>query len=454
MKNCAVLLVVYLCIAASPTSAANEGQQLLAFTHAVIIDGKGGAPVEGGALIVRGSRIEAVGSMEDVAIPPGAEVIDLGGRTIMPGLADMHVHLVGGWDGKSPDMLGYQRYLNALLYSGVTTVLDLGNVLPFIVQLRNEVAAGRIRGPQIYCAGPLIDGADPFWPHLSVSLTSVDQIPNVVSRLAKERVDVLKAYVGLSDRLMSALVREGRKQSLPVFVDQSWRNGSIELVMGDGVTVFAHAPDFPPTPESVAMMKPREVRFITTLTVVESQSRRRLSDLSFVDSPLILKTVPPSFISALRAEAERELGETERNSAAHNTQRLKMRETSVKRLFDAGLLLVAGTDAPYPGVFQGEGLHRELELVVEAGLRPIDAITLATANAARLMGAEREWGTLESGKRADMIVVNGRPDQRIQESRNIDMVVLRGRMLDRSALELDPEKDPGFEPVVAEPISD
>ncbi|MEJ2080167.1 MAG: hypothetical protein P8Z74_19565, partial [Acidobacteriota bacterium] len=70
MKNCAVLLVVYLCIAASPTSAANEGQQLLAFTHAVIIDGKGGEPVEGGTLIVRGSRIEAVGSMEEVAIPP------------------------------------------------------------------------------------------------------------------------------------------------------------------------------------------------------------------------------------------------------------------------------------------------------------------------------------------------------------------------------------------------
>ena len=117
---------------------------------------------------------------------------------------------------------------------------------------------------------------------------------------------------------------------------------------------------------------------------------------------------------------------------------------NAKKLHDRGVLLVAGTDAPYPGVFQGEGIHRELELLVEAGLTPIEAITAATRNAARLMKAEDEWGTLAAGKRADLIVINGRPDQNISESRNINMVIKDGKILDRPSLKFDSEKDPGF----------
>ena len=123
---------------------------------------------------------------------------------------------------------------------------------------------------------------------------------------------------------------------------------------------------------------------------------------------------------------------------------LEAAERNVKRLFDAGVLLVAGTDAPYPGVFLGEGIHRELELLVEAGLTPLQALTLATKNPAILMDAADEWGTLEPGRRADILLVTGNPAERIADTRRVAMVIQGGRVVDRSALEYDEATDPGF----------
>jgi imidazolonepropionase-like amidohydrolase len=106
--------------------------------------------------------------------------------------------------------------------------------------------------------------------------------------------------------------------------------------------------------------------------------------------------------------------------------------------------LAAGTDAPYPGDFQGEGIHHELELLVEAGLTPLQAISIATRNAARLVGAEAEWGTSEVGKLANLIIVEGRPDQQVRDTRKIRYVINRGQVVDRNALKFDPHTDPGF----------
>ena len=191
-----------------------------AFTNAVLIDGTGAAAVERATIVIRGDRIVSAGPGAAVTIPGGARITDLRGKVLMPGLADMHVHLMGGWDGVATDMLGYRRYLNALLYAGVTTVLDTGNVEPFIVQLRAEVAAGRLLGPHIYCVGPLIDGADPAWPPLSRAVPSVAQVPDVVKALSRDHVDLIKAYVGLSHPVLERLVEEGHKASLRVIIDQ------------------------------------------------------------------------------------------------------------------------------------------------------------------------------------------------------------------------------------------
>ncbi len=446
-KTLLVLTVLVISLAAWGTPAAADDRPI-AFVHAVIIDGSGNAPLEDGTLVVRGSKIEAVGPGSGISVPAGALVIDAKGRALMPGLADMHVHLLGGWDGESVDMLGYRRYLNALLYAGVTTVLDMGSVKPWIIQLRNEIAAGRLTGPRVYCAGPLIDGPDPAWPPISYSVCSAAQIPGIVAGLKQDGVDIVKAYIGLSNPMMFALAAEARKNSLPVFVDQSWRNGSPEIAAA-GISAFAHTPDFIWGSEMTAMLKDRGVRFISTLSVVEAKSKRRLEDLSFLESPLIKGSTPPDFVADLRAYAKEaaESPSWNKGPKQQNLQRFNNQKANLKKLFDAGLEFAAGTDSPYPGSFLGEGLHRELELLVEAGLTPLQALTLATRNAARLMGAEAEWGSLAPGRRADIILVNGRPDRRIADTRNIDAVMRQGRILDRTKLAFNAAADPGFRPV-------
>jgi Amidohydrolase family len=120
---------------------------------------------------------------------------------------------------------------------------------------------------------------------------------------------------------------------------------------------------------------------------------------------------------------------------------------NVKNLFDAGVLLAAGTDAPYPGVFQGEAMHHELELLVAAGMTPLEAIRFVTVNAARLMHAEGEWGSLAAGHTANVLIVAGNPAERISDTRKVETVILNGKILDRASLRFDPKRDPWFRTV-------
>ena len=426
-------------------AAGTAAQPAQAFTNAVLIDGTGAPAVEHATVVIRGATIEAAGPAGQVKIPSGAAVTDLHGKVLMPGLADMHVHLLGGWDGHAVDMLGYRRYMNALLYAGVTTVLDTGNVQPYIVQLRAETAAGRLLGPHIYCVGGIVDGADPVWPPISYAVASVGQVAPVVKGLKRDNVDLIKGYVGLSHAVLERLVEEGRKVSLKVIVDQWQRNGSPDLVE-DGIYGFAHLPTRLLSPDTVRFMQEHNTVFISTLIVHESQTRNRLRDLTFLDDPLVRDTSPPSFLEGLRAEAARKLDSDE---VAHAERWEKLQQNAManaKALFRAGVLLAAGTDAPYPGDMQGEGLHHELELLVAAGLTPLETITVATRNAARLIGAG-DWGTIEAGKAATLIVVDGRPDRNISDTRRVVEVMLRGRKIDRESLKLVHQNDPGYEPV-------
>ena len=433
----------------TPDRAASQPQRAdataQAFTNAVLIDGTGAAAVEHATVVVRGDRIVAAGPAASVSIPGGARVTDLRGKVLMPGLADMHVHLMGGWDGVASDMLGYRRYMSALLYAGVTTVLDTGNVEPFIVQLRAEVAAGRLPGPRIYCVGPLIDGADPAWPPLSRAVASVGQVPDVVRALSRDHVDLIKAYVGLSHPVLERLVEEGRKASLRVIIDQWQRNGSPDLV-ADGIYGFAHLPTRKLSSTDVELMRDRKVAFISTLAVFESESRRRLANLAFLQDPLVRDTSPPKFLEGLRAEAARKLTSEQAERAQRGVGMLQNAMANARALVQSGVLLTAGTDAPYPGDMQGEGLHRELELLVEAGFTPLEAISIATQNAARFIGAN-DWGTVQPGKLATLIVVDGRPDRDISQTRRVVGVYVAGKKIDRESLQLARQNDPGFEPI-------
>jgi imidazolonepropionase-like amidohydrolase len=441
---------ILIAIALAPLTPGVSAQEVTAIVHGQVIDGYGGPPIADGVVLVRGDRILAVGAAGTVTVPEGARVIDARGRSVLPGLADLHVHLMGGWDGERVEMLGYQRYLNALLYAGITTVFDTGNNLPFVQQLRQEVAAGRIAGPVIRMTGPVLDGPDPVWPPISLAISSTSQIPDRVKQLKRAQVDLVKAYGGLSDPMLRVLVRAAAAESLRVVVD-AWRGNGSAYTAQTGIAAFAHLGTTPVTEEAIALMRDRSIASITTLAVYESFSRRRLSDLEFLRHPLLQHTMPPGFIAELTeyATRSRTAQDSVRSGEAENRMRVAM--ANAKRLFDGGILLAAGTDAPYPGVFYGEGLHRELELLVEAGLTPLQAITVATRNAAVFLGKGEEWGTLEAGKRADVLIVAGDPARRIADTRSIERVMQAGRLLDLRALVLDPAKDPGFEAVA--PVS-
>src|ERR1700682_4200136 len=164
----------------------------VAIVHVRLIDGTGGTPVENATVLLRDKTIEYAGPATGVSVPKNAQIIDATGKTVMPGLADLHVHLQGAWDGTSVDLLGYQRYFNAMLYSGITTLLDTGNYQPWILQLRQEVAIGHLLGPRIYCTGAMIDATDPAWPDLAYALSSRAQIPEFVQRDKRANVDLIK----------------------------------------------------------------------------------------------------------------------------------------------------------------------------------------------------------------------------------------------------------------------
>jgi imidazolonepropionase-like amidohydrolase len=432
-----------------PAPAA-PAQTPVAIVHARIIDGRGGAPIEDGTVVVRGDRIVAVGPAGTVAVPAGARRIEARGQTMIPGLADMHTHLTGGWDGETADFLGFRRTVGSLLHAGVTSVLDPGNVTSFVKQLRDEINAGRLAGPRIYYAGPVIDGPKPIWPDISAAISSADQLPHFLTQLRQADVTFAKAYHGLSTDMVRALVDSAARDSLRVIADVGLRNGSLEVAK-TGIAAFAHAGSRPMADEAIKYMAEHQVASITTLAVYESFTRRRFADLRFLEQPLLAAILPPTYVTQIRQFAVQPLSAEDSLRVQRWTGALASARDNVRKMHAAGVMLVAGTDAPYPGDYYGEGLHRELELLVEAGLSPLEVITIATRNAARLVRAEAEWGTLEPGKIADLVIVSGDPSRTISDTRRVVTVMQRGRIVNREMLRFDPRRETDFAPAVLRP---
>ncbi|MBM4187662.1 MAG: amidohydrolase family protein [Gemmatimonadetes bacterium] len=419
-------------------TASAAGQPAIAITGARVIDGTGVAPMAGVTVVIRDGRIEAVGP--EVRAPAGARVIRGEGLTVLPGLTDMHTHLTGGWDGEAVDFFGFRRMLGSLLYSGVTTVLDPGNVTSWVKQLKAEVDAGRLAGPRIHYVGPVNDGPRPLWPDISNAISTPAQLPHFVEVLKTAGVSFLKGYVGLSDSMLAALVDTAKTRGLRVIADVGGRNGSIGSAR-TGIAAFAHAGTQPVTDEAARYLAEHRIAVISTLAVYESFAGRRFRDLSFLDHPLLKDVLPPGYRTDLLAHRDRPRSGADSAAARRLGEALGTAMRNVKRLADAGVPILAGTDAPYPGDYYGEGLQRELELLVEAGLTPLQAIAAATGRAARFIDERADWGTVAPGKAADLLIVRGNPAERISDTRNVVAVLQRGVEVNRAALRFDPRRE-------------
>ena len=394
----------------------------LALTGARLIDGAGGAPIERATLVIRDGRVQAAGSMDAVAIPAGAVRVDLAGKTIIPGLINAHAHVDADADAAIParDQLAAQL----LLYSqyGVTTVVSLGDDGVESAKLRDELARATPDRARLYVAGP------------NLVAPTVEQARQVVNRNADMKVDIIKTRLNgnandMTPPVYRALIEQAHSRGLRVaahiFSLQDAR-GLLEA----GVDIMAHSVrDQDVNAAFIAELKRRNVGYIPTLTRDLSVFVYETTPEYFSD-PFFLRHIA-SYRGQMTQLSDPALQQRTRNSqqAQSIKQALQQANRNLKLLSDGGVTIAMGTDTGASlGRWQGYFEHTELEMMVQAGLSPMQALLAATGNAARVMKLDQA-GILQPGKWADLVVLNANPLTDIRNTREIHSVWIAGRRL-------------------------
>ena len=382
-----------------------------ALVGARIVDGTTGAPIEDGTVVVRNGRIAAVGVRQSVTAPAGVRTIDARGTTIIPGLWDMHAHVaLPEW---GPEYLGV----------GVTTVRDMGGERGFLVALRDAIAANRVVGPRMLLAG-LVDGSGPE-AFGTVYADTPEQGRSVVEAYHAAGFQQMKLYTLITPDVAGAIIRRAHELGMTV-TGHVPRAMTLASMVDSGADNVAHLPvrgdpSSDQVKQQIQMLAAKHVVIDPTASWNELLGRPRQT---------MLTSFQPGFAEApwpLRSSygSVRNAGDS---AAANRSGRSQL--AVIKAMHDAGVTIVAGTDYGLPGF----SLLRELELYVDAGLSPLDAIRAATAVPAEVMGLSGEVGTIETGKRADLVVLDGDPLADIHNVRKGRWVVANGRMFDMRAL--------------------
>ncbi len=414
--------VLYDATSFRPRSGPQTGN--LALVGATVLAGDSLSPVTDGVVLIRSGVITEVGPASEVTPPAGAEVVDLSGYTLLPGLIDLHVHLgspelpAGGETGPLTlpgaiwDAMRYAPgHRRAALEHGVTTVRSLGDERGWVAQLRTQVAHGELEGPRVLMSGPLFTtagghpiatvGTDLDSDMVRLPIT-VHEARSMVRALAEppNRVDVIKVVhdSGYSERpltplpldVLDAIVEEAHAHGLNVTAHWSTMQDLDDLLMA-GVDGLEHIESqdllvgWPP--DVLARLVTADVPVTATLVVSEAA---------------LTEEKAPGAIAALQER--------------------------VRELHAAGGRVVAGSDAARPGVRFGAGVHRELALLVAAGLSPLEALRAATAEAARVLGTD-DYGTISVGRAGDLVVVDGDPTADITNMSNVIMTFRDGRLV-------------------------
>jgi hypothetical protein len=436
-------------------------QPPVALTNVTVIDGSGGAPRRAATVVLRGGWIEAVGPSRTVAVPTGARVLDLTGRYVMPGLIDMHAHVAMGpvtVDRKAapPMRMEYddaasRELTGTLLAFGVTTIRNPAGPTREAVAIRDDVRAGRLRGPRILTAGAVIDRTS--FPGLSTMVTSEAEIRAEVAKQVAARVDYVKLYALLPAPLVAAGIDEAHRRGVKAIAHlfaTTWTdaaNAGIDgiLHITPGSPALLPAPrrqelqrsfrgtqfmlewfeyvdlDSPEITEMLRALVAHHVSLDPTLVVFEALARG--NDTAITRSP-DLRFAPPSLVENWRSAFTLGMGWTDQDyAAAHAVWPRVLAFT--KKLYEAGVLLTAGTDLANPWIGP-PAIHRELELLVAAGIPPAEVIRIATRNGAQALGLLSELGTVEAGKRADLLVLTADPLADIRGTRSIEWIIQDG----------------------------
>jgi imidazolonepropionase-like amidohydrolase len=391
--------------------AADPGHTV-AIVGATLIDGRGGSPVKDSVVVVRGDRIVAAGARASVRVPAGAEVFEARGMTLLPGLIDAHFHI----DGDDP--------LPALYLShGVTSLRDPGQW----IEAYDAARAAAAPVPRLFLMGPHFDSPPAAYPADSYIVRDADEVRAGVARFAAQGATGFKVYFRLSLGLIRVLCEEAHARGLPV-------TSHLEIVdAGDairaGVDGVEHVTSF-----GTALTPAREAEKYRQAVLADNGARREgryeVWDKIDLDSPrardlfrLIVER--GTFVSPTLAVFERQRGDKE--TTEMHVRAFKRMEEFVLRAKRAGARVVVGSHSDVPHAARGWAYQRELELLVEAGLTPMQAIVAGTWENAHFFHIEDRLGSVEAGKLADLLLVEGDPLANISNTRNVRRVMLGGR---------------------------
>ncbi|HZT78502.1 MAG TPA: amidohydrolase family protein [Vicinamibacterales bacterium] len=383
-----------------------------ALTGATLVDGTGRAPIADAVVVVRDGRIADVGPRATTRVPEGVPAVDVAGATIVPGLWDMHTHVT------------QVEWAPVYLAAGVTTARDMGNEFEFIVPLRDAIASGRAVGPRLLLAG-LVDGGGPNAFGTTYAATP-EEAAQVVAHYHDAGFQQIKIYNLITPPMVEALTREAHRAGMTVTGHVP--NGmTIDEAVDRGMDQIAHLAirgeaGSPEVTRTIAHLRERGTVIDPTQSWNELLGHAAGSPVARFQ-PGILKVPPP--LNRLFSNAG-----TAGIDAETARARLERGLRIVKGLHDAGVPVVAGTDEGVPG----HSVHREIELYVEAGLTPMEALQAATIVPARAMKLDAELGTIERGKRADLVVLNGNPLEQIRNIRTARWTIRDGRIYDAAAL--------------------
>jgi len=423
--------------------------------HVRVIDGTGAAPKEDQAMVVANGKIQSIGPAASAQIPQGAQLLDRSGYTVIPGIVGMHDHLyytnsisvqfAGGRIGEPGLFVGEIPYTAPRLYlaAGVTTMRTAGSLEPYTdLKIKSRIDANLMPGPSIDATAPYLEGAPTVFAQMH-ELTGPDDAKRMVNYWAAEGMTSYKAYMNLTREELGAAIQEAHAHKLKLtghLCSITWPEAVLlEIddlehgpVFADTEFVADKKPDVCPTGGSSSWAKQdvngsqvqelihklvsHHVAVTSTLPVFESSAPGR---------PKLQRRT----LDALSAESAQSYLTARASVPLDSTMTALLRkEMDFEVAFaKAGGLLLAGPDPTgNGGVLPGFGDQREVELLVEAGFTPVEAIHIATENGAVYLGQQDRIGTLSPGKQADLVVIKGDPSKKIEEIENVETVFKAG----------------------------
>ncbi len=403
-------------------AASLAAEEAVLIRGARLFDGTGAPPRSNSAVLVRGNRIDRVGSADSISAPPGARVIDAAGKTLIPGMIDHHFHLD-------------TRLVPLFLAHGVTSLRDPGKWIesydPVVMWQRTH----QVPGPRLFFCGPLLDGPNPAYPEDAISLQSPLEARLAVRRLVSQGATAMKVYFRLPLDSVRAVVEEARQHRIPV-------TAHLEVVplldaLEVGIDGLEHVTSIGP-----ALLSPRQAERYRQQVMADSAARgmgryRMWASIDPTsDKARELARILASrriFVDPTLAIFEKQPNSKEaENAVMVQATRNMIAYTGV--LHNAGVPLVVGSHTSVPYAEAGLAYHRELELMVQAGLTPSEALLAATRTGAQFLGRQHDLGSIEPGKLADLVALEADPTVDIRNARRVAFVMVDGKTVERGRL--------------------